>query len=307
MPEVPVRLSAGVVVDEGGLRVALDDGVRVSPLWPLWSLAAGDRVQVLLVDGVASVLSVVASVPREPVGSVDGAPSGGLVPVAVTSGTVMARYTDPAPAVGTLVRLLWGAAVPVILPGELVPVASDPDFTSPAPAAPPGVEASGVQAFTAIDSATWNASQGSWSVTHAASVVQGSWGGVTYHGHWFYGAAPTMLAGRTILRARVRLPQRLAIGYYNAAATLRLWGHSNLTRPAGDVSLTTGPHDHTAPPVSTPWPRWDGDPWVDIPPAMAQAIVDTGGGLSLLGAPYAGVAGVPTDPTSGQLELTWAR
>ena len=87
------------------------------------------------------------------------------------------------------------------------------------------------------------------------------------------------------------------MGSWGTAVVIRLWGHTSATRPGGDVSRTTGPHDITLP------AGWGGG-WVPIPVALAQVVV-AGGGLGIAGGSYAGLDGRDADPQSGTVAIDW--
>jgi hypothetical protein len=299
--------SAGVVVTVGTTRlVVLEDGSRLVPLWPARvHVADADRVQVLVVNGTAHVIGPVAPSPTIwPVsGTITGAASSGTIPVSTDTGTVRARYTGTAPAIGTLVGLLWHpAGTPFLVPGTLAPVPSDPQPTTPpdVPAPPPSGPQSGTGWPVAAGSGTWRT--GGWGWASSSDVLQG---GAPYvsqdsRGGWWYGAAAGVLAGRRITDPAIRLGARLRTGDYNDPATVHLYLTSNTTRPGADFTRVAGPVDVVLAP---------GAPaaWYPLPAAWGQALVDDGGGIAIAGSPYVGVAGIGSDPASGQLRLPWTR
>lgn len=301
MADVPLRVTSGVVIlDVGTLRVALDDGARVTPLWPaVWTPAEGDRVQLLIVDGVTIAIGPVAVAPRPLAGTVSGAASAGLIPVTTSIGTIQTRYSGTAPAIGTAVILLWHGSTPVLLPGALAPTVAPAIPTSPdAPVPPPVGPTSGTAPITALGSGSWQVG-GDWTWPGTRVIQYRSGSAPENRGGWWYGDAPSVVAGRHITAARIRLGERLRIGSYNAAATLHLYLHANRTRPGGDWARTAGPVDVT---LAANGPAR----WVDLPAGWGQAIADTGGGIAVMGAPYVGVAGTDSsDPASGQLALDW--
>lgn len=301
MADVQVRSSAGVVVDESGMKVVLDDGTRVTPLWPAhWTPFPGDRVQCLVVDGTAHILGAVTSAPRPISGTVAGAASSGRIPITTDAGTVQARYAGTAPSIGTLVAIVWQGTTALLLPGTLAPIATDPSAVSaPPPSSAPTGPGAGTLLVAATGSGTWRT--GSWGWASSTDVLQGTWGsGQENRGGWWYGDAPRALAGRTITGFRIRLGARLRIGSYNATATAHLYRTTNTTRPGADFSRVAGPHDISLPAGAGPG-------WQALPAAWGQALVDGGGGVGILGSPYLGVAGVSSDPASGQIALDWTR
>ncbi|MBD7949583.1 hypothetical protein [Oerskovia rustica] len=295
-----VRLRAGVVVAVGvGFAVNVD-GAQPPVTWPAGFIpTAGDAVRVLLVDGEASVLGPVIRDGLRPLtGTVTGAATSGTVSVDTAAGVLACRYVGTAPSIGALVRLDWQSTSPWIWPSTAATVpAPDPGGGGSSPQPPP-VSASGTLTVTAIDSGSWQVG-GSWAYM-GTDVVQWRYGSARENrGAWFYGAAASQLAGATITGARIRLGARLRIGSYNAAQTLHLHRHTNASRPGGDVTRVAGPYDLALAPNIGPQ-------WVDIPTAWGQDLI-SGGGIAVVGSPYVGIAGVGSDPASGQLQLDWRR
>lgn len=180
-------------------------------------------------------------------------------------------------------------------------VAPPPAPVNPTPAAP----SEGWSHFTATESRTWTINEGQWNNFHGRHLVQGSWSGRSYAGHWWLGTGPRdALKGRTILESLVKLPARYRLGNYNAPATLHLYLHDQPNR-GGRPNLLAGPHDVVVQPGF-------GGGWVHFPTGWGQAIVDNGGGLAIQGEPYAGLIGVGPvqeglEPESGQIKLRWSR
>lgn len=297
-----VRLLAGTVValQDGSMGVNVN-GSTPPVWWPAGYIPTpGDVVMVLLVDGQAQVTAPVIEGQRPLTGTVSGAASSGTVPVDTTAGILACRYVGTAPAIGTLVRLDWQATTPWVWPSEAAATPAPPPPSGSAPSKPPA-SSSGKLYVTALDSGSYNASQGAWSAFQGSNVAQGSNSG-TYRGAWFYWGRPRQLAGATITGFRVRLGARLRVGNYNDPLPLQIYLHGNDTRPGGDVTRGAGP----AVPVLGPNAPAQ---WVDLPPDWGQAIVNGGGGLGLAGGPYGGVQGIGAgaDPESGQLEFSWRR
>ncbi|WP_087507934.1 hypothetical protein [Cellulomonas iranensis] len=301
-PPIPaVRLRPGLVVGTTtpGVLAVNVDGARPPVWWPAGYIpTAGDAVRVLVVDGEASVLGPVIGGQRPEGGTVAGAAAAGVVPVDTVAGTVQARYTGDAPQIGSVVFLDWQMTTARILPGVVSPL---PPPTTPGagpgePAGPPP-SSSGTLTVTALDSGTWS-SRGVWDSYYGTHLTQGSYGGRTYAGAWFYGAAPQQAAGRTVTAIRLRLGARRRMGSYNAPLVLQLYRHTSATRPGGDVARVAGPHTITLAPSA-------GAQWVDLPVAFGQALADTGGGIAIAGGTYGGITGIGEDPASGQLQIDW--
>lgn len=300
MAEVPVRASAGVVATVDGTRVVvLDDGTRIKPLWPPIVVADGDLVQVILIDQVAHVLGPVATAPRPDTGTVASAASNGLIPVTTGTGTVQARYVGTAPAIGTLVALIWQGTTPLLMPGTAVTPTPEPTPEPDLPSTPPAPPQTGTLLVTAQGSGTWRT--GTWGWASSTDVLQGAWsGGQDSRGGWWHGSAARALAGRTITGARLRLGARTRIGNYNSPAVLHTYRTTDGARPGTDFTRVAGPHDITI-------PAGAGAGWHALPTSWGQALVDSGGGIGLQGNPYTGITGVGGDPESGQLALDWTR
>lgn len=300
-----VRLVPGVVQAEpgatGSYPLAVNVGGTFPPVW--WPAGyiptLGDAVKVLLVDGIAVVHSPVTATQRPLTGTVQGTASNGQVPVTTAAGVLQCRFVGTAPAVGTLVRLDWQATTPWVWPSVAAPVV--PPGTGPPSGGgptPPPTATTGALSVVALDSATWNARYSNWTGQNGLDLTQGTWSGTAYTGAWWYGSAPTQLAGRTITRFQIRLGGRRRIGNYNAALGLQLFITSDLSRPAGDTTRIVGPHVITLAPGQGPG-------WVDLPTSWGLHLATNGGGLAIAGGDYGGVVGIGGDPASGQLFFDW--
>lgn len=299
VPVPEVRQVTGVVVDDGGtLRVNVNGAVLGLP-WPAGYIpTAGDLVTVDIVNGRGRVTGPKIVAPRAETGTA-GAESAGLVPVTTSGGVVLARYMGSAPTPGAVVRLDWQATQAWVLPGEVAALGDVPTPGGATPPPPPPSTGVGTLPVPAVDSGT-RSSAGVWDSYYGTNVTQGSWGGRTYTGAWFYGAKPAQLRGRTVTRFAIRLGARVRQGAYNSPLTLNLYRHTSNSRPAGDVSRVAGPHAVVLA-VNAP------AQWVVLPTAWGQAIVDSGGGIGIAGGSYGGVLGIGDDGASGQLAFDWQR
>lgn len=302
-PIPEVRLVHGLVVTAGSELAVNVNGATPPVWWPAGYVpTAGDTVLVLIVDGRAAVQGPVIAGQRPLTGTVSGSPSSGKVPVDTSSGTLSCRYVGTAPGIGELVRLDWQSTTPWVWPSAAASVPDqgpedDPDDDAPSA---PTTPQTGTLTVPAIASGTWNQAFSSWSSFHRTNLVQGTYAGQSYAGSWFYGSGPAQLAGRTVTGFRVRLGARLRIGNYNSSLTLNLYRHTSRTRPSGDVSRVAGPDTVSLPSGASAR-------WVTLPTAWGQAIVDSGGGLGISGGSYGGVAGIGSNPASGQLSFDWSR
>lgn len=201
-------------------------------------------------------------------------------------------------AVGNLIYITWDAAKPTIL-GVIPSITVTPPANTPLP--PGGGDIAGTLKTPTILSDTFGVGGwGRWASSQSGGedVYSGTWAGYTLTGSWFYGAANTVLAGRTITQARFRLPQRLSVGA-SGSATVHLYAHTSLERPGGDVSRTVGPSDVSVAQNAPPG-------WVVLPSSF-HAVLLAGGGISIAGDPYVGFHGRRKDPESGKLEIDWTR
>lgn len=302
LPSTVLRTGQVIKTAAGALAVSLGGTVQPARWADPVVVREGDPVLVALVSGglgqsEAIVLARLATSPRPGEASVTAAPVGSAtITVAADGVSYTAKFVGSyTPVVGDLVALSWQASVPYVIGEVGTTTAPTPP---PAPVPPPGPSGSGTGRYAAIDSGTWNVTLGNWSSTHANSVVQGTYGGYTYTGAWFYGTSPAELTGRTITAVRFRLPGRRRIGSHNAAAAMHLYLHTSPAR-GGEPARIDGPTDFTVP------PGYGGGDLVALPTGWGAQLV-AGGGIAVAGSPYAGFAGRGDDPESGRVELDWA-
>ena len=200
-------------------------------------------------------------------------------------------------AVGDPVLLDWSAGKPTIL-GKIPGVVST--ALQSAPEAPPAAPSTGTTTLIATKSNTWGVGGwGRWATSNngGEDVYSGTWGGQTVTGAWFYGAKKPALQGKTITRARIRLPQRLNVGA-SGAATVHLYAHTSSNQPGGDVARTQGPFNVTLNQGHPP-------NWATLPSSFHSVLVN-GGGISIAGEPYMGFIGRLGDPQSGKIIIDWS-
>jgi hypothetical protein len=197
------------------------------------------------------------------------------------------------------VRLMWQGRVATVLVKLTSYVA--PPVSAPGTTAPPPANSTGELPVFATDSATWVPTLGDWNAWAGGgqNVYQGTYGGSTTYGSWFYNGATKQLAGATIGKVLFRVPKRRAVGSYNTAGTLHVYVHSSDTRPGGDVARISGPYD-----ISIP-ANFQGD-FKELPVTVGN-LLKSGGGISIAGDPYMGFVGKAEDPSSGQLIIPWSR
>lgn len=306
-PSSSTRVLLGDVASVEGALVARLGGVPQSARWSQgYYPTVGDAVAVLVTAGATGQSSnlVLCKVGASPAvappieATVEAVPAGSpTITVAADGVSFDAKVAYPSPTIGDLVLLTWRGSVAyaISLIGATAPPAPPPPTAGPQP--PPGGATTGTLSVPAIDSGTFQVGAGWNDRTFGSDVVQGSYGGRTSTGAWFYGTSPSSLAGRTIQGARIYLAARRRMGNYNDAVTIHLYAHNAASRPGGEPSRTTGPFDVTLP------AGFNGD-WVSIPTAFAAAIV-AGGGISIAGNPYAGIIGRLGNPQSGAVAIDW--
>lgn len=308
LPESYDRTLVGVVVDSGGLKVNVQGNVLAARWADPVVASAGDTVLVQLIIGrtgqtEAIVRARVTANPRPARGTVSSVPpSSDTVSVTGSDGVTYTAYfvTAYTPVVNDEVFLSWFGNRPTIM-GKVaaVPVVASP-IPPPSPAAPPPPPPqSGTSFYAATDSATywppggWN----SWAGGNGR-VFQGQYGSGQVYGAWWYAGSPGQLAGRTINRFRIRLGPRLAVGSYNSPVTVHFYVTNNTNRPGGNVTHVAGPHNVGAGPGQ-------GAVDYDLPVSWATNVIN-GGGMAIMGDPYAGFRGRNEFPESGLLIFDWS-
>lgn len=306
-PAPGARTYQGIIVPTtpGANTLAVNVGGNIIPArWadPL-VVAAGDTVLVEVSgdrQGEAFVKCRLTTAPRPAQGTVKTVPpSSNTITVTGTDGIdYTATFAYTAPAVNDVVILSWNAAIPTALNKVTTTTATAP----PAPVtAPPGQTSTGTSFYPATDSDTLYPA-GGWGTWAGGGghVYQGgaSYGGPVY-GAWFYAGAMAELAGRTITRIQLRIGSRRGVGASNTAAALHLYTHTSANKPGGDVTRVDGPFDFTIQPGAGPQT-------LDLPTTFAATLL-AGGGIAVMGEPYAGVEGRYTQPDSGTLTLDWTR
>lgn len=280
---------------------------------PIQPLQGGNIVVDITTDdrgqSTALVIGGYTDQPRPSTGTVTGMTTAGTATRILFTGQDGKSYAAErfvgSYLVGDIVLLDWAAGQPSII-GKVPAVAVTPPANVPKP--PGGGDVTGTLRTAATKSDTFSPTLGGWgrwatSQRGGEDVYSGSYSGHTMHGSWFYGAGNTVLAGRTILAARFRLPQRLGVGGAGAA-TVHLYAHTSQNQPGGDVSRTVGPFDVSVAQNAPPQ-------WVKLPESF-HAVLLAGGGISISGDPYVGFQGRLSkyqdkqDPDSGKTEIDWS-
>ena len=192
-----------------------------------------------------------------------------------------------APSVGDVVQVLWQGSQ-----GLVLGVAPTQSGTAP-PVPTPGGITSGVMDFPARDAGSW---EGYWGQT---DVSQGSWGSYgPYYGAWFYSNEPYQALNDATVQAAYIYVHRKAGAGVSGQQTMHFYHHTSDYRPATDVARDLGPYDVLG------WDR-GAEGWLQIPNALATAVITTGGGIGIAGNPY--VRTDQTNPMNGAIRIYWQR
>lgn len=298
-----------MVLDGGALAVNVNGNILPARYADPVVVAAGDAVVVDMLSGEtgqaeAVVTGRLTASPRPGRATVKTVPVGS--PTVTVTGTDGVDYTADfvasyTPATGNEVVLAWNAAAPTIT-GK-VGATSAPEPPTPPIQPPPPPTATGTANYRCVDAATYWSGGGWDSVTSAAGgrVLQGIVYGTAnqVQGSWFYGGSPKELAGRTVTRARIRLPRRLGIGNFNSPVTIGIQCHGSERRPGGAVAFIGPVHN-------VPLPGGWGGGDVDVPVSFGEHLL-AGGGWGIVGTDYAGFPSRTEDPSTGQAFIDWSR
>lgn len=263
----------GPVVDIGTGRILAAFGTSYLP-------EVGERVLVWFIDGRPWVMG--PAVPRPSEGTVK-AVSSNRVTLATAVGDVgPIPYVGSAPAVGTVMRLLWHGGAVAISPAAA-------PIVPPAPPAPPAPAATAhVDTFSAIQAGSWNTGGGDAATSFFNSEV---WASNTTIGLWFYGSKipDTIPAGASIQRVQLYIAARQIQG-----GDPRFTTHGYQTAPgspavSGGVQLGVGNYS-----------------WLDLPTSFGDALKRGGGqfGIATRHGGYNIFKGLAADGQSGTLVIT---
>lgn len=307
-PEAYVRTYQGIITYNRTTGL-LEVNVMGNVIQAQWSdpltLAEGDTVLVQFGIGrtqatnTATVVGRVASRARPARAEVTVVPpSSSTISVEGTDGvTYTATYiTSYTPVVGDEVTLSWASTTPTVI-GKIAAAAAAPAPAAPVPP-PPSAPTHGTSVYWATDSNTyWGpGGWGSWAGGRGR-VYQGNYGAGEVYGAYFYNGAPAQMAGRTIGQVRLALGNRIAAGSYNSPVTVHIYATSNATRPGGNITTVAGPVNVTA---------WPGQGLTEYDITALAGNLQAGGGIAILGNPYAGFIGIPEQPDSGRLTFDWS-
>lgn len=270
---------------------------------PIQPLQGGKIVVDITTDewgqSTALVIGGYTDQPRPSTGTIETVIPAGISTRLVFQGADGVEYTtdrfigDYSP--GDPVYVTWDAATPTII-GKITALVPTP--AAPTPSTPSG-PARGETTSVATASDTFGVGGwGRWATSQKGGedIYSGTWGGYTLTGSWFYGAPKPEMAGKTVDRIQFKVPARLAVGA-SGPATIHLYAHTAGSRPGADVARVVGPFDIVIP-----------DGWAgglqDLPLTFAP-IINAGGGISIAGDPYVGLASRLKDPESGKIIQDW--
>lgn len=311
-----VRVGQADEGDGGDWRLNIK-GERLEAWWPSnFYPSDGDAVLAVRIKDSWHVVGPLQRAPDEvpPImGRVKTVPTGASR-ITVTVGGVdmdLAFLSSYTPVVGHDVALLWqpGFEDALVLGrrGSVPRPKPKPPEPKPKPVNPkPPKKTTGRTTITASRTSTWDITSGGWSGYQGANVVTGSWGGRSSEGYWFYGTKPrNSLKGATVKKAEIYLPNRLRMGMYNNTATASLQRHTSNSRPSGRPSKAGSTTNVRVPKIGTT------GGWTTIPNSIAQAIINNGGGIALIGSTYLGFPGAGSgsgrNPRSGALRISWEK
>lgn len=299
---IPIESRPGTIVpgdDPGTFQVNLGGAIIDAWMPAGYIPRVDDPVRVLVTDQQAAVLGPYIPGARPLLGTVTGPAVSGRVPVDTVAGIIHARFVEPAPTSGELVRFDWQTTEAWVWPSTAAiapePDEGDDDTPTPPPPPPPR-RRTGTDTINARASSTWQASGAGWGF-FGQEVRTWRYGSAPENrGAWFYGNGFSRLEGATITACEIYLPRRLRIGSYNNQLNAQIYRHTASTRPSGDVNRVQGPFARAARAVGA-----GATGWVELPASVGQALVDNGGGIGISGGSYLGFPGINTDSRSGRL------
>lgn len=226
--------------------------------------------------------------------------AGQPVNVSTSQGTLSLSYlASYTPTLGHLVYIGWLSGTGVVLGRQgVTPVPPPPPPTPPPPVVvdPPPPPSGTVSTFPATQGRSYRVG-GGWQTT--GEVLQGPDNIQGYSGAWFYGSALTnTLSGATVVTAQIYLHRLSGEPHW----PLVLQRHTSGTKPAtANVTYAGATQSVTIE---------NGEKgWFTLPTALAQALVDSGGGVGLPMVPIGNflirTAALATTPTAGTIRITW--
>lgn len=305
IPADGTRREYGTAWWDGTEWWAVVRGGHIMARWldPIQPLQGGKIVVDISTDGkglaTALVVGLYTDQPRPSAGTVTDITDGVMTFTGDDGKTYTTDRYNVDLLVGDDVYLTWDAAKPTVLlkiASAEPPPEEEPDRP---PTAPPVIQRD-QEVLIPIGTDTYGPfGWGSWAGAKSGGeqVYTGTYGGYTMTGSWFYGAPRPALQDKEIVRVQFRVPDRLAVGSYNAAATIYVYTHTSQYKPGGDVGRNLGPFEIVLAAGQDP-------AWVDLPVEVGDVIA-AGGGISIAGGSYVGLNGRRQDPESGKLLIDW--
>lgn len=309
------RQSGTMVLEDGQLAVNVWGNVIPARYADPLYLVEGDPVLVDITSrgygqSEAVVVCKLTARPRPATGVIQAVPVGSLVDVLADDGLTYQAEFIGSYAVGNYVYLNWAAGTPTVVgkKGETKPpvVVVPPSQSAPVvrPPEPPAPrKTTGTTSAPAIWSGTHStALRTTWDgwAGGRENLFQGTYGGNTMTGAWFYGSQLRALDdGRKITRVRFRVPSRRSVGNYNSTAYVHLYTHTSSRRPGGNVTLDDGPMNYARGPGQRA--NFEELPLSVVPRLLA------GGGIAMRGDPYVSLLGRVGDRESGLLLIDWEK
>ncbi|MDO4888167.1 MAG: hypothetical protein Q3979_05630 [Actinomycetaceae bacterium] len=309
MDPLATAIAAG---DTGGTRFAIGrvrtsrDGVYVtvqgSPITTTWAtgltVRSGDLVLVAMIaeplnQSSAVVLCRLADKPSPSIGTIKDAATPPLVVVSTDMGDIQATLIGDSARAGTTVALVFQGHVTLAIPrpGLALPSRDIPDTVAP----PPAAATRGTIDVIATSSGAFDERTGAWDP--AGNPTQGAGYSGPFVGAWFYGYGFAAAHGTTVTAARINIGARRRDATSGTPVTLTLQAHLDI-QPGGRPAIDGATTEITLPSGASAG-------WHDLPPSIAQTLVDRGGGIALVGDEYAAIDGVATDAQSGQIQIDW--
>lgn len=267
----------GTYVSNDGIVATVDvGGGRIPVDFCGYTPEINETVWVLFVNGTATLIGPSAMKPG--VGTISGAPAGGLVNVVTDAGTLSLPYASNLTlSNGQAVRLGgWNNG------GFVFAIVSTTPVAPIAPSAPVAASRGATTTFTAKQAGSYRSGNGWWTPQ--------VWASDNNTGAWFYGT-----------KIRDTIPNSAAIDsiyIYISATQIIGWPpnfgtHANGTRPAGNVTVSS----QTAIAVV--------NGWIKLPNSFGTYLRSNVGGIGIASGGYSIFRSLAQNATSGALKIKW--
>lgn len=314
-----VLLGVVISADVANGRVELNVAGNVLTGVPMLAAYANptvdDVVLVLRQGHAVYALGAVSRSAMEPLGVVTSVNTGnGVLGVNTDAGQLtgvpwVGSYANP--AVGDVVGLSWTGDTAVVF-GRIYATSTTPNQPRPPPPKPkppppkpppkpppPRPPQTGTRTFSAVGAGTYRS--GRWRNDANGDVIQGVAPGYpgANTGAWFYGTQiASTLRGATVVNAWIWLG-RTSGGMF-ARQNLHIERHTSNRRPGGNVSFA-------GPGVQNIGVAVGQSGWFNLSNAIAQALINNGGGIGCRNNPYMRMFGPNRRGMSGAVRIRWRR